>query len=99
MVTGRKFTSGFQGDTATEFTQFYWGNNPSSLENTTYFVQSSEIVPLPPPPPEEPDTPIAPDCTINPYDPSCIINDLFDEEEIYLADEETGTDDGSDDGS
>jgi hypothetical protein len=99
MVTGRKFTSGFQGDTATEFTQFYWGNNPSSLENTTYFVQSSEIVPLPPPPPEEPDTPIAPDCTINPYDPSCIINDLFDEEEIYLADEETGTDDGSDDGT
>jgi hypothetical protein len=95
-ATGRTFTSGYQGDQAGEFYQIYNGNNPSSLQNTTYFVQSSEIVPLPPPPPEEP---IAPDCTINPYDPSCIINDLFDQEEIYLADEETGTDDGSDDGS
>jgi len=91
MVTGRTFTSGFQGDTATEFTQFYWGNNPSSLQNTTYFVQSSEIVPLPP------DTPLAPDCTTNPYDPSCVIDsigiddgvtDYTDPEEILAAIEE-----------
>ncbi len=94
--TGRTFTSGFQGDTATEFTQFYWGNNPSSLQNTTYFVQSSEIVPL------QPDPPIAPDCTVNPNDPTCIINDLTDftdEEPIYVADESTGADDGSIDGT
>lgn len=96
MATGRTFTSGFQGDTATEFTQFYWGNNPSSLQNTTYFVQSSEIVPLPP------DTPLAPDCTVNPNDPTCIINDLIDftdEEPIYVVDESTGADDGSSDGT
>jgi hypothetical protein len=113
--TGRTFTSGFQGDTATEFTQFYWGNNPSSLQNTTYFVQSSEIVPLPP------DTPLAPDCTTNPYDPSCVIDsigiddgvtDYTDPEEILAAIEEQeaaqeeleesvddGSDNGSDDGS
>lgn len=96
MATGRTFTSGFQGDTATEFTQFYWGNNPSFLQNTTYFVQSSEIVPL------QPDPPIAPDCNINPNDPTCIINDLIDftdEEPIYVADESTGADDGSSDGT
>lgn len=96
-VTGRTFTSGYQGDQVGEFYQIYNGNNPSSLQNTTYFVQSSEVTPPPPPPP--PEDPIAPDCTINPYDPTCIINDLFDQEEIYLADEETGSDDGSDDGS
>jgi hypothetical protein len=94
--TGRTFTSGFQGDTATEYNQFYWGSNPSSLQNTTYFVQSSEIVPL------QPDPPIAPDCTVNPNDPTCIINDLTDftdEEPIYVADESTGADDGSIDGT
>jgi hypothetical protein len=108
MATGRTFTSGFQGDTATEFTQFYWGNNPSSLQNTTYFVQSSEIVPIS----------TAPDCTTNPYDPSCVIDtigiddgvtDYTDPEEILAAIEEQEaaqeesvddeSDDGSDDGS
>lgn len=96
MATGRTFTSGYQGDTVTEFNQFYWGNDPSSLQNTTYFVQSSEIVPL------QPDPPIAPDCTVNPNDPTCIINDLTDftdEEPIYVADESTGADDGSIDGT
>ena len=111
MQSWRTFTSGYQGDTATEFTQFYWGNNPSSLQNTTYFVQSSEIVPLPP------DTPLAPDCTTNPYDPSCVIDsigiddgviDYTDPEEILAAIEEQeaaqeeleeSVDDGSDDGS
>ncbi len=111
--TGRTFTSGYQGDTATEYNQFYWGSNPLSLQNTTYFVQSSEIVPLPP------DPPLAPDCTTNPYDPSCVIDsiddgviDYTDPEEILAAIEEqeaaqeeleelvdNGSDDGSDDGS
>ena len=97
-VTGRTFTSGYQGDQAGEYYQIFNGTNPSSLQNTTYFVQSSEVTPPPPPPPEDP---IAPDCTINPYDPTCVINDLTDttDEPTYLADEETGSDDGSDDGS
>ncbi len=95
-ATGRTFTSGYQGDQVGEFYQIYNGNNPSSLQNTTYFVQSSEIVPLPPPPPEEP---IAPDCTINPYDPSCIINDITDpvDEPIMLADETTPIDEEEED--
>ena len=44
--------------------------------------------------------PIAPDCTINPNDPTCIINDLIDftdEEPVMVAD--TGSDDGSSDGT
>ncbi len=90
--TGRMFTAGYQGDQEGEYYQIYNGNDPSSLQNTTYFVQSSEIIAIS-------DTPVAPDCTINPYDPTCIINDLFDDEEIYFADEETGSDNGSDDGS
>ena len=97
-VTGRTFTSGYQGDQAGEYYQIFNGTDPSSLQNTTYFVQSSEVTPPPPPPPEDP---IAPDCTINPYNPTCVINDLTDttDEPTYLADEETGSDDGSDDGT
>jgi len=92
-ATGRTFTSGYQGDQAGEFYQIYNGNDPSSLQNTTYFVQSSEIVPIP-------QDPIAPDCTLNPYNPTCIINDLTDTTEpTYLTDETTGSDDGSDDGT
>jgi len=44
--------------------------------------------------------PIAPDCTINPTDPTCIINDLIDftdEEPAMVAD--TGSDNGSSDGT
>lgn len=97
--SGRMITSGYQGDTATEYNQFYWGNDPTVLQNTTYFVQSSEIVPLPPPPPEEPDPPIAPDCNVNPTDPTCVINALIPDttDEEFLAD--TGFDNGSSDGT
>jgi hypothetical protein len=92
--TGRTFTSGFQGDQAGESYQIYNGNNPSGLQNTTYYVQSSEVVPIP-----EPEQPIAPDCNINPTDPTCIINSIIDDqEETYFADENSGFDDGSDDG-
>jgi hypothetical protein len=93
--TGRNFTSGFQGDQAGESNQIYYGNNPSGLQNTTFLVQSSEVVPIP-----EPEQPIAPDCNINPTDPSCIINSIIDDQqETYFADENSGFDDGSDDGS
>ncbi len=89
--TGRSITSGIQGDQPGEFWQIYFGSDTNTLENKTYVFNSSEIVPI---------TPIAPDCTLNPTDPSCIINDLITpEEETYLADEETGSDDGSDDGT
>jgi hypothetical protein len=47
-ITGRTFTAGFQGDQAGEFYQIYNGNDPSSLENSTYLIRSSTIV-LPPP--------------------------------------------------
>jgi len=46
------------------------------------------------------DAPIAPDCTINPTDITCIINDLTDftdQDQTFFAD--TGFDNGSDDGS
>jgi hypothetical protein len=83
--TGRMFTAGYQGDQEGEVYQIYNGNDPSSLQNTTYFVQSSEITS---PPPEESNSPIAPDCTINPYNTSCIINSTTDDEdEIMLAEE------------
>ena len=94
--TGRPITSGIQGDQPGEFWQIYFGSDTNILENKTYVFNSSEIVPI---------APIAPDCTLNPTDPTCIINDITDdftevaEEPTYLADEETGSDDGSDDGT
>ncbi len=92
--TGRSITSGIQGDQPGEFWQIYFGSDTSTLENKTYVFNSSEIVPI------APDPPIAPDCTLNPTDPTCIINDVTTpEEETYLANEETGSDDGSDDGT
>jgi len=92
--TGRSITSGIQGDQPGEFWQIYFGSDTSTLEGKTYVFNSSEIVPIAPEPP------IAPDCTLNPTDPTCIINDVTTpEEETYLADEETGSDDGSDDGT
>jgi|LakMenE18May11ns_1017448.scaffolds.fasta_scaffold9946542_2 hypothetical protein len=79
--TGRAITSGIQGDQSGEFWQIYYGTDTSTLENKTYVFNSSEIVPI---------APIAPDCNLNPYDPTCIINDLTTpEEEIYLADDES----------
>jgi hypothetical protein len=94
--TGRPITSGIQGDQPGEFWQIYFGSDTNTLEGKTYVFNSSEIVPI---------APIAPDCTLNPTDPTCIINDITDdftevaEEPTYLANEETGSDDGSDDGT
>jgi hypothetical protein len=90
--TGRPITSGIQGDQPGEFWQIYFGSNTSTLEGKTYVFNSSEVVPIP-------QDPIAPDCTLNPTDPTCIINDLVTPEETYVASEETGSDDGSSDGT
>ena len=92
--TGRAITSGIQGDQPGEFWQIYYGTDTNTLEGKTYVFNSSEVVPIP-------QDPIAPDCTLDPTDPTCIINDLTDttEEETYVADEETGSDDGSSDGT
>jgi hypothetical protein len=92
--TGRAITSGIQGDQPGEFWQIYFGSDTNTLEGKTYVFNSSEVVPIP-------QDPIAPDCTLDPTDPTCIINDLTDttDEPTYLADEETGSDDGSSDGT
>jgi hypothetical protein len=92
--TGRAITSGIQGDQPGEFWQIYFGSDVSTLGGKTYVFNSSEVVPIP-------QDPIAPDCTLNPTDPTCIINDLTDttQEETYVVDEETGSDDGSSDGT
>jgi hypothetical protein len=92
--TGRAITSGIQGDQPGEFWQIYFGSDVSTLGGKTYVFNSSEVVPIP-------EDPIAPDCTLNPTDPTCIINDLTDttQEETYVVDEETGSDDGSSDGT
>lgn len=103
MPTGRQITSGYQGDTSNEFYTVYFGNDPTTLENKTFMFASNasapEPPPPPPPPPEEPDPPIAPDCTVNPSDPTCIINALIPDttQEEFLAD--TGFDNGSSDGT
>jgi hypothetical protein len=92
--TGRPITSGIQGDQPGEFWQIYFGSDTNTLEGKTYVFNSSEVVPI------APDPPIAVDCTLNPTDPTCIINDLVTpEEQTYVADEQTGSDDGSSDGT
>lgn len=92
--TGRPITSGIQGDQPGEFWQIYFGSDVSTLGGKTYVFNSSEVVPI------VPDPPVAPDCTINPTDPTCIINDIIDTTEpVYVADTDTGSDTGSDDGS
>lgn len=92
----RQFTAGIQGyGSQGQFEQIYFGANGNTLDNTSWLLSYSALEP-PPPPPE---APIAPDCTINPSNPSCIINALIPgpTDEEFLAD--TGFDNGSDDGS
>ncbi len=93
----RDFTSGIQGYGAQgQFEQIYFGSDGNTLDNTSWLLTYSAVEPPPPPPPEEP---IAPDCNINPNDPTCIINALIPDptDEEFLAD--TGFDNGSSDGS
>ncbi|MDC3266405.1 hypothetical protein OAU13_00600 [bacterium] len=94
----RDFTSGIQGyGSQGQFEQIYFGSDGNTLDNTSWLLTYSAVEPPPPPPP--PEEPIAPDCTINPNDPTCIINALIPDptDEEFLAD--TGFDSGSDDGS
>lgn len=91
-----RFTAGYQGDTSSEVYTIYYGNNPTALEYRT-FTFVSDYAPI-----EVPvDTTV--DCSLDPYDPTCIIDSLIpDTTEEVLADtttEETGSDDGSDDGT
>ncbi len=93
----RTFTAGIQGyGSQGQYEQIYFGSNGNTLDNTSWLLTYSAVEPPPPPPPEEP---VAPDCTINPNDPTCIINALIPDptDEEFLAD--TGFDNGSDDGS
>jgi hypothetical protein len=87
-----RFTAGYQGDTTSEVYTIYHGNNPTTLEYRT-FTFVSDYTPI--------DTTV--DCSLDPYDPTCIIDSLIpDTTEEVLADtttEETGSDDGSDDGT
>ena len=63
-VYGHALTAGIQG-TDGQFEQIYFGNSTQSLANSAYLFTYT---------PPEPETPIAPDCTINPAAISCIIN-------------------------
>jgi len=68
---------------------FWAGFYGPRVDNVTFSILYNEIVD------------IAVDCELYPYDQTCIIQDLTDftdEEDVMLADENTG-DDGSDDGS
>ena len=97
----RDFTAGIQGyGSQGQYEQIYFGSNGNTLDNTLWLLTYSAVEPPPPPPPpEEPEQPIAPDCTVNPNDPTCIINALIPDttDEEFLAD--TGFDDGSSDGT
>ena len=63
-VYGHNLTAGIQG-TDGQYEQLYNGNSAKSLEYSAYLFTYT---------PPEPIAPIAPDCTVNPSDTSCIIN-------------------------
>ena len=70
-------TAGIQG-TDGQSEQIYTGNSTQSLANSAYLFEY-----IPP----EPPAPIAPDCTVNPSDISCIIN--TNTTPVYIAEENT----------
>lgn len=79
----RTFTAGIQGyGSQGQYEQIYFGSNGNTLDNTSWLLSYSAT---------EPPPVIAPNCDINPTDPTCIINSLIpdttDEEPIYVADE------------
>lgn len=76
-VYGHSLTAGIQG-TNGQYEQIYYGNSTQALANSAYLFEYT------PPTPPEPETPIAPDCTINPADVSCIINST--PTQTYVAD-------------
>lgn len=75
-VFGHNFTIGLQG-TEGQFEQIYTGTNSNQFDNTAYLFTYT---------PPEPVDPIAPDCTINPSDTSCIIQSITNTPtETYVA--------------
>jgi len=82
-VFGHTFTIGLQG-TEGQFEQIYTGSDSNQFDNTAYLFTY-----IPP----EPVDPIAPDCTVNPSDTSCIIQSITNTPtETYVA-ETNNTDD------
>jgi len=79
-VSGHNLTAGIQG-TDGQYEQIYHGNSIESLANTAYLFTYTA---------PEPETPIAPDCTINPADTSCIINSN-NTTPVYVAEETNNT--------
>ena len=79
-VFGRSFTIGLQG-TEGQFEQIYTGADSNQFDNTAYLFTYT---------PPEPEEPIAPDCTVNPSNTSCIIQSITNTPtEIYVADNTT----------
>jgi len=79
-VSGHNLTAGIQG-TDGQYEQIYHGNSIESLANTAYLFTYTA---------PEPEEPIAPDCTINPADTSCIINSN-NTTPVYVAEETNNT--------
>jgi hypothetical protein len=79
-VFGHSFTIGLQG-TEGQFEQIYTGADSNQFDNTAYLFTYT---------PPEPEEPIAPDCTVNPSNTSCIIQSITNTPtEIYVADNTT----------
>ena len=76
-VYAHTLTAGIQGLNG-EFEQIYYGNSTQALANSAYLFEYT------PPTPPEPETPIAPDCTVNPASTNCIINST--PTQTYVAD-------------
>lgn len=79
-VSGHNLTAGIQG-TDGQYEQIYHGNSIESLANTAYLFTYTA---------PEPETPIAPDCIINPASTSCIINSNT-TAPVYVAEETNNT--------
>lgn len=79
-IFGHTLTAGIQG-TDGQSEQLYYGNSPQSLAYSAYLFEYT---------PPEPETPIAPDCTINPASTSCIINTNT-TAPVYVAEETNNT--------
>lgn len=75
-VNQHTLTAGIQG-TDGQYEQIYNGNSTQSLANSAYLFTYT---------PPEPEASIAPDCTVNPSDTSCIINTNT-TAPIYVAEE------------
>lgn len=73
-IFNHTITAGIQG-TDGQYQQIFFGNNADQLDNTAYLFTY-----IPP----EPETLIAPDCTINPSNVNCVIQSLT-SSDVYVA--------------